>query len=209
MRTSRSGLPALLIFLCSVVVVESPSSACAGVVEDLSRWLECEDCGPEVLAAVVALGDQATALLAQAAVNGPTPARLEELRLHLTGLYLAQRSSGPVESSSGQATAAPESLRTTVDRYLRSKVELERVRALQALAAIGSDASRAALVAIGDAVRDGRLGPIAMREWSRLAAATLSDSVVNKAVRTPRATEHVSGRALRSSAGALRGTDGE
>lgn len=175
-----------LFCLCCVVGVGAATTARADPVEDISRWLQCEDCGPDALAAVVALGDRATALLAQSAVTGPAPARIEAMRMHLTGLYVTRQASGRVEPSSGGAATAAASLRATVDRYLRSKVELEQVRALQALAAIGSDASRAALGGIAEAVRDGRLGPIATREWSRLTAGTLADSVLNDAASASR-----------------------
>lgn len=177
MRYLLSYLQMALFCWCCAAGVLSASEACGEPAVDLSRWLDCEDCGPEVLTAVVELGDQAVPLLEQCAIDGPSPARVEELRLHLTGLFLArqaQRYSGSSTSEAADAVAGGEggqSLRVTVDRYLRANAELQRVRALQALAAIGSEAARRALATIGGAVRDGRIGAIASREWSRLTAA--------------------------------------
>lgn len=107
----------------------------------LGNWLECEECLEGELAAVVAAGDGIVPRLEAIAKRGLSPARRELLRLQLEERY-AER----VDFGREHPHLAPKQAQEAwVTHHLETRDRTHRARAVRALGAIGSDASRKAL----------------------------------------------------------------
>jgi hypothetical protein len=122
-----------------------------GAAQALANWLECEYCEHDELQAVTHHGQAIVPSLIAALNQGPSPATRDEL-----GKALAERYEQLVEQSKKNPHAP---IAVTRDRF----VELyggtldaqHRIRAAQALAAIGGERARAALeAAASQAQRD-------------------------------------------------------
>jgi hypothetical protein len=107
----------------------------------LANWLDCEDCAQGELDAVTHHGQAIVPSLIEALNQGPSPAALDALRKALAERY------GQLVEQSNKNARAP--IAVSRDRF----VELyggtwdaqHRMRAAQALAAIGGERARAAL----------------------------------------------------------------
>lgn len=113
----------------------------------LVAWFECEECTEGQLRAVVAFGEKAVPSLVATLEQGPSPAQLEELRRALeTSWAEIQRHqrTNRMELPGGE-TGLPGSREQYLETYLGNYVALYRVRAAQALAAIGGERAERAL----------------------------------------------------------------
>lgn len=100
----------------------------------LVEWLECEECTEGELEALTAFGREVVPMLAKTLVQGPAPASRELLRRDLVRRYheLQRYAATHPEEGLGDLTESE-----FVDLYLGNYVALYRVRAAQALGAIG------------------------------------------------------------------------
>lgn len=111
------------------------------IVETLTTWFECEECQEGELAAVTKYGERVVPTLTAVLNNGLSPATRENLRLVFEERYdtLAARArtkeNAPVRGTKAEF----------VGRYLSNFDAQYRVRAAQALAAIGGQSARSAL----------------------------------------------------------------
>ena len=109
----------------------------------LADWLECEYCEHDELAAVTHHGQAVVPGLIAALDQGPSPATRDDL-----GRALAERYEQLVEQSKKKPHAPIAVTKEKfVELYLGNFDAQYRVRAAQALAAIGGDRARAALEA--------------------------------------------------------------
>ena len=139
-----SGVRAWL--LAGLVVALAVAASCGRSPEQavIERWLLCEECTSGELAAVVALGDDATGALRKALLEGPPPSDREHIRRHAASRYARLRT-----PSVG--------LSRWLDHYESSYVEHYQSHAATALGRIGTTAARAALLeAMQDETRYGR-----------------------------------------------------
>jgi hypothetical protein len=119
-------------------------------VQALSKWFECEDCGAGDLTAVTRYGQSVVPSLIAALNAGPSPARRERLRRSLDAGYDRR-----VEQARKMPTRKIASNKEEyVARYVDNFDAQYRIRAAQALAAIGgADAREALEAALGKAQR--------------------------------------------------------
>ena len=106
-------------------------------------WLECDECTAGELDSVVALRDEAVPTLARALAEGPSGARVAELRGTLAAGAVRRRElmSGTRLTFQGQRY---------IDAETGTLRSIYRIRAARALAAIGGDAALEALRAVSD-----------------------------------------------------------
>jgi len=122
-----------------------------GAARALATWLECEECQSGELRAVTRFGEAIVPSLVAILNEGPSPATRELLRRELEGRYdklaeFAQKNPDAKVASTKEEFVA---------MYLRNFDAQHRVRAVQALGAIGGKQARAALeAAAGKAERD-------------------------------------------------------
>lgn len=109
----------------------SPSQAQSAVIA-LSAWLESDHGDPDDLAAVLTFGQAVVPSLAAALAAGPSAARRTRLRTALETGYTARKPGGA-------------SREEYVRYYMGNFEAMYRVRAAQALAAIGGPAARDAI----------------------------------------------------------------
>ena len=115
----------------------SPEEA-ANARRTIVEWFECEECESGELEAVVKLGQTAVPTLAATLRDGPSPAARETLRMHLVDSYEQLR------KQTGPESKVDMSEEQYVKTYMDNYEALYRVRAAQALSAIGgADAQRA------------------------------------------------------------------
>jgi hypothetical protein len=118
----------------------SPTES-AQALEALTTWFECEECEAGELAAVTKYGQAVVPSLAAVLRGGLSPAAREHLRGELELRYDAL-----VERSKKNPNARPKSSKSRfVSRYLDNRDAQYRVRAAQALAAIGGRDARRVL----------------------------------------------------------------
>jgi hypothetical protein len=129
----RRWLLSFLLLVCSTALAQSlsPSQAQSAVFA-LSAWLESDHGDAEELAAVLQLGQSALPSLSAALSAGPSAARRTRLRAALETSYAAQKS----------MSASREQY---VQHYMGNFEAMYRVRAAQALAALGGPAARDAI----------------------------------------------------------------
>jgi len=142
----------------SEVEVALSQEASAQVRRTIVRWLECEECTDGELEAVLKVGRVGVPTLAATLIEGPAPARLEEQREHLAGLYRQQ-----VEYARSHPRAAP---RMSESEYLAvytaNLVARYRVRSAMALERFGGpEAAQALERALALPLRDDERGVIA------------------------------------------------
>jgi len=163
-RLRRSSLWAQAAYIALVLAALAPTTSCsrqgtarqmtaaesAQAVQALTTWLECEECQDGELAAVTRYGQTVVPSLIAVLDGGPSPASREQMRRQLEVRYdeLAERAqrnpNARLASSKDQFIAL----------YLGNFDAQYRVRAAQALAAIGGQRSRGALeAALGKAQR--------------------------------------------------------
>jgi hypothetical protein len=104
-------------------------------------WLECEECTDGELEAVVKLGEVAVPSLAATVREGPSPAKLEELRRHLEANYRRLKD----YQSTHRDTVVPMTSREYVNTYMGNYIALVRSRAAIALGKIGGPEAKKAL----------------------------------------------------------------
>lgn len=135
-----------------VVILGAISGGCAPLIpeprsvgEQVTSWLECEECTDGELRHVVSLGDQAVPALAAALHHGPSEESRAQLRKHRLATYAQLKDYGPV----------PLTEEVYVRKYTENAVALYQVRAAVALGAIGGPEARRALEeALGRGDRD-------------------------------------------------------
>jgi hypothetical protein len=131
-----SALPATALSQQKLSPTES-----AQALEALTTWFECEECEAGELAAVTRYGQAVVPSLAAVLRGGLSPAAREHLRRELELRYDAL-----IERSKKNPNAKPKSSKPRfVSRYLDNRDAQYRVRAAQALAAIGGEEARRAL----------------------------------------------------------------
>lgn len=120
-------------------------------VTALITWFECDDCGQGGLKAVTRYGEAIVPSLVATLNAGPSPARRERLRRSRDAGYDELASQAGSKLSMKLASSKEE----YVARYLANLDARYRIRAAQALAAIGGTNARRALeTALGKAERD-------------------------------------------------------
>lgn len=144
----RIGLGILATVLLPAVVAAQPTTASSSQREAeaaaraLIGWLESEEADPGDLAAVVGYREFVLPSLIAALNSGPSPARRERQRRSLESGY---------ERLAEQARKESKVLVTSQGEYVKNYSDnleaLYRVRAAQALVAIGGEKSRQALEA--------------------------------------------------------------
>jgi len=107
----------------------------------ISAWFECEECEEGQLEAVVKLGPVVTPSLAATLRQGPSPAKLEELRRHLIANYRILKD----YQKTHPETEVPMNQQEYVETYLGNYIALYRSRAAIALGRIGGDEAKNAL----------------------------------------------------------------
>lgn len=118
----------------------SPADA-TQVRREIQAWLECGLCDEAELTPVKARGAAAVGSLRFALLSGPSDGDIELLRAHLAKSYerLRDHSTTPESSSDSQAK------KTFVKTYIDNFVATYRIRAAQALGAIGTEEAKQAL----------------------------------------------------------------
>ena len=115
------------------------ASQAVSAIDALANWYECEDCHPSELKAVTAYGATVVPSLIATLNGGLSPATRELLRRRLEERYVALSA----ENASGIKIGA--SRDDFVARHLGDFDARYRIRATQALCAIGGKEARAAL----------------------------------------------------------------
>jgi hypothetical protein len=141
--TSRQLLLAFLcIGLAHAACADNPSTRLDGgsAVGALAAWLESEHGEPAELAPILKYGQAVVASLSAALTEGPSPVRRERLRRSLETNYAAYRSA--MQDRSPWPVPTQEQY---VGRYLDNFDAMYRIRAAQALAAIGGQQARDAI----------------------------------------------------------------
>ena len=113
----------------------------ADVQRTLLIYYECEECQSGELQAVVRLGDNAVAPLAQVLRDGPPADSIAKLQQHLVTQYQQDANDARLRN----APAPPMSQDETVALYTENYTRMYRTRAARALGAIGGTNARAAL----------------------------------------------------------------
>jgi hypothetical protein len=111
------------------------------IVRNVLTWLECEECEEGQLERVRKQGDVAVPTLAAALKEGPSPASLELLRMGLEERYDKLQA----YATTHKDMKIDQSKDEFVDHYMGNYDSLYRIRAAEALSAIGSKQSRKAL----------------------------------------------------------------
>lgn len=106
-------------------------------IDALTNWYECEECHPAQLIAVTGYGAAIIPSLAATLQGGLSPASRELMRRALTTRYAELVQQGKISASEKEFVA----------RHLEDFDARYRIRAAQALAAIGGPPARAALEA--------------------------------------------------------------
>jgi hypothetical protein len=115
--------------------------AAAQARRTIVHWLECEECTEGELDSVVKLGPVAVPTLTATLIEGPSPAKREEQRVHLVDLYRQQ-----VDYAKSHPQAAPKlSEEEFVKLYAANLLALYRTRSAMALERIGGPAAADAL----------------------------------------------------------------
>jgi hypothetical protein len=165
MKTALSFVILMTICIASVACTKTPQTAQGGgsqttsgsqkpVVADPARarqtlveWLECEECTEGQLEAVVSYRQSVVPSLAATLREGPPPASIERLRLHLAATYRQLKDYERTHPESKVSMTEEQYLQTYIGNY----VALYKVRAAIALGRIGgaqaTEALRAALAA--------------------------------------------------------------
>lgn len=122
-----------LVLVCNTALAQSlsPSQAQSAVFA-LSAWLESDHGDPDELAGVTKFGQSVVPSLSAALSTGPSAARRTRLRAALETSFTVQKS----------MSASREQY---VQHYMGNFEAMYRVRAAQALAAIGGPAARDAI----------------------------------------------------------------
>ena len=107
----------------------------------ISTWLESEECMEGTLEAVVELGEAAVPSLAAVLREGPSPANLEQLRLHLIANYQKLKE----YQETHRDAQVPMSQKMYVNTYLDNYIALNQSRAAIALGKIGGEDAKKAL----------------------------------------------------------------
>jgi hypothetical protein len=104
-------------------------------------WLDCVECTPAQLQAVVALGDAAVPELTRTLAAGPAQDRLDPQQKHIEASYAAMKEYERQHADS----RVPFTQQEYVLLYVRKFVLLNRMRSATALGAIGTTAAKTAL----------------------------------------------------------------
>jgi hypothetical protein len=137
---------ALAVALPSVGMAQSsppPPAASERAARALSAWYECQDCDAGELNAVTRYGERVVPSLIAALNGGASPARREGLRRSLGAAYdqMAEQAQRYPER------VLPESRSDYIERYAGNLDAQYRIRAAQALAALGGPQAAGALEA--------------------------------------------------------------
>ncbi len=104
-------------------------------------WLDCIECTPAQLQAVVALGDAAVPELTRTLATGPAQDRLDPQQKHIEASYATMKEYERQHADS----RVPFTQQEYVQLYVRKYVLLNRMRSATALGAIGTTAAKTAL----------------------------------------------------------------
>ena len=165
MKSESGGQSGLrLVCLALLMATLSPSVSCAQqrtqapmtaaesarAAEILTMWFQCDECEAGELAAVTSFGQAVVPSLIAVLDGGLSAAAREQLRLDLGNRYDALVSHSRTNPNAKPASSKEE----FVAMYLGNRDAQYRVRAAQALGAIGGDRARSALqAALGKAQR--------------------------------------------------------
>lgn len=109
-----------------------PPERAAAASQALLAWLDCTECTDGELERVVRYGRYLEPALIETMQNGPSPARRAQIEDKLSAQFDANK-------------WPPKEKKQFVDTYLASAVKVQRVRAIRALARLGTDSAKAAL----------------------------------------------------------------
>ena len=137
-----------LVFAVALLLLpHAPAAYADAAMRDMVAWLECEDCAPPAPRRVTRHGDALVPMLKSIVEQGPSPTRRERLVMAVESSY---------DQHGESVRDRPDlKLRWTKDKYVAHYVAAfdtsYRIRAVQALSAIGSAHARAALEASANA----------------------------------------------------------
>lgn len=134
------------LLLCVFFFLCLPFAYADSAMRDLVGWLECEDCERPPPQKVTRHGNALVAVLKSIIEQGPSPARRERLARALQSGY-EQHAQSVRDKSQIKPRWSKEQY---VEHYIGVFDNAYRIRAVQALAAIGSPEARKALEAASE-----------------------------------------------------------